>query len=238
MTAGTRAGASRHWREHFGQRHRRAAAGEVAGSLDYSNERVRLQTYASLIEGVGRLAGARALDAGCGWGALALALHGCGAEVTALDLVPETISELERRYPFISWRVADLGRLEEVGDLGPFDAIVAAEVLQYVDFATALGALWQLLAPGGRLVAAVPNADCPIVRRVARRDEHWVPVSEEQVRAAASGLDELSELRLRGLDFQEDQSFLPYRSSEWASRLAGTPNRIVLALVRGGGAGG
>lgn len=220
------------WRRHYGDKHAKVGELGVAASLDYPNERVRLQTYASLLEGLGELAGKRILDAGCGWGSLSLALHGCGAEVVGVDLVPETIAELRRRYPFIDWRQGDIADRESLAGLGEFAAVVVAEVLQCVDFDAAVELLWQKVAPGGRLVAALPNADCPIAQRVTRQlDERWRPVSPRQVEAAARRLG-VAAAYLRGLDFRDDQTFQPYRASDWGAEIEGTPNRLVMVWLR------
>lgn len=221
-----------HWREHFRRRHRRVPEEGVARSLDYSNDRVRFQTYAHVLEGLGVVAGRTVLDAGCGWGTLALLLHASGARVTAFDLVPETIAELAGRHPEIDWRVVDLTAPGPLDGLGPFDGVAAAEVLQHVPFAPAVRALWRVLAPGGRLVASVPNRDCPIVERAQQvQGEHYRPVAQAEIRELAADLGAAA-VHLRGLDFQADQSFLPYAASGWGDAVAGRPNRLLFALVR------
>jgi len=221
-----------HWREHFRRRHRQVEAEGVARSLDYSNDRVRFQTYAYVLEGLGVVSGRAVLDAGCGWGTFALVLHACGARVTAFDLVPETIAELARRHPAIDWRVADLTDPGQLDPLGPFDGVAAAEVLQHVPFGPAVRALWRVLAPGGRLVASVPNRDCPIVERAAQvQGEHYRPVAQAEIRELAAELGAAA-VHLRGLDFQADQSFLPYAAGGWGDAVAGRPNRLLFALVR------
>ncbi len=220
-------GLAEHWRRHYAERHARVAELGVAGSLDYSNERVRLQTYASLLEGLGELSGRRVLDAGCGWGSLSLALHGFGAEVIGVDLVAATVVELRRRYPFIDWREADLADPASIEALPAVD-----EVLQYVPFDSAAAALWRLLSAGGRLVAAVPNAECPIAQGVRRRQEgRWQPVSPGEIRAAARRLG-VREVWMRGLDFRSWQTFQPYLAGDWSQGdPAGSPNRLVFVWM-------
>jgi 2-polyprenyl-3-methyl-5-hydroxy-6-metoxy-1,4-benzoquinol methylase len=221
------------WREHFRRRHRRGGEEGLAKSLDYSNERVRIQTYAHVLEGLGEVAGRALLDAGCGWGSFALLLHACGARVTAFDLVPETIAELARRHPEIDWRAADVADPAALAALGRFDGVAATEVLQYVPFGPAVRALWAVLAPGGRLVAAVPNRDCPIVARVAREQEgRYRPVSQGEIRELAADVG-AEAVRILGLTFLDDQRFLPYAASGWGDEAPGRPNRLVFALVKG-----
>ena len=226
--------APEHWREHFRRRHRQAEAEGVARSLDYSNDRVRFQTYAHVLEGLGEVAGRALLDAGCGWGTFALVLHACGARVTAFDIVPETIATLAERHPGIDWRVTDLCDPEQLGLLSPFDGVAATEVLQHIPFGPAVRALWAAVAPGGRLVASVPNRDCPIVARAARvQGEHYRPVSQAEIRELAAELG-ADAVHLQGLGFQDDQSFLPYAASGWGATVPGRPNRLLFALVKGG----
>jgi SAM-dependent methyltransferase len=84
---------------------------------------------------------ARVLEVGCGRGDLARALAAAGHEVTAVD--PEAPGgPLFRRVT-----------LEDFGEPGPFDAVVASRSLHHVpDLAVALDKIAALLRPGGVLV--------------------------------------------------------------------------------------
>jgi cyclopropane-fatty-acyl-phospholipid synthase len=103
--------------------------------------------------------GARVLEIGCGWGALAANLAGHGAHVTGVTLSHEQLA-------FASDRMAQAG-LDDRVDLrlcdyrhvtGTFDRIVSIEMLEAVGEAwwpTYFGQIRDCLAPGGRAVLQV-----------------------------------------------------------------------------------
>ena len=235
MSEKTRRAKTIYWRTHFQHQHRQLSKDGLARSLDYSNEAVLLQTYSQILEGAGELNQKSILDAGCGWGNFTLILHACGANVTGIDIIPETIALLRQRYPFISWQVLDLMDETAMSFLPSFDCIVAAEVFQNVDFEPVVRSLWSYVRPGGRLVASVPNSECPIVRQIVKRPNHggfWSSVSQTQIRRIGETLADIQEIWMRGLTFQEDQDFLPYFAGSWDKTIQGTPNRIVFVIVR------
>src|SRR4029079_6239028 len=96
--------------------------------------------------------------------------------------------------------------------LGSYDLAFVLEVLQYVPLAETLGALWDRLLPGGRIVGIVPNADCPIVSRTRARfgGAKYAPPTLHQIDAVLRGCDELESVAYRGLAFRDDQRLLPY----------------------------
>jgi 2-polyprenyl-6-hydroxyphenyl methylase/3-demethylubiquinone-9 3-methyltransferase len=108
-----------------------------------------------------RLAGARALDVGCGGGLLSEAMAGEGAEVTALDLSPQLI-DVARLHLLESGRRVDY-RLQSVEALadempGRFDVITCMEMLEHVpDPGSVLAACARLLRPGGQLFLSTLN---------------------------------------------------------------------------------
>ena len=96
----------------------------------------------------------RVLDLGCSAGALGAGLRERGAEVVGVELDPELAAAAARRLDRVV--VADAARLP--GDLGRFDAIVAADVLEHLaDPWTALRDAVRLLEPGGTVVVSLPN---------------------------------------------------------------------------------
>ncbi len=108
---------------------------------------------------LGTGSGARVLEIGCGWGALATHLAKSGAHVTGLTLSQEQLR-------FARERVAHAGMTDQV-DIklldyrevtGSFDAIVSIEMLEAVGEAwwpTYFKQLRDRLAPGGRAVLQV-----------------------------------------------------------------------------------
>lgn len=96
----------------------------------------------------------RVLDLGCANGALAEAITRLGHQVTGVD-VAASPGVQGRMHRFV---VADLerGLPEDLG--GPFDVIVAGDVLEHVRHPeVVLARFGDLLAPGGHALVSVPN---------------------------------------------------------------------------------
>jgi SAM-dependent methyltransferase len=114
---------------------------------------------------LGDISGARAVDYACGTGHYSRLLKQLGAkDVLGVDLSPamiEAARDEEIKDP--------LGILYSVGDaatmdvFGSFDVAVAAFLFNYAEDEETLGRMFRSvaanLAPGGRLVAVVPNPD-------------------------------------------------------------------------------
>ncbi|MFD0858460.1 magnesium protoporphyrin IX methyltransferase [Roseovarius aquimarinus] len=91
------------------------------------------------------LTGARILDAGCGTGALAVALAARGADVVAIDISPALIDIARRRQPEglpgrIEFRAGDMLTPE----LGHFDHAMAMDSMIYYGAADIAGCLGRL----------------------------------------------------------------------------------------------
>ncbi|MET1133390.1 MAG: class I SAM-dependent methyltransferase [Aeromicrobium sp.] len=101
--------------------------------------------------------GSRILDAGCGTGRMAAALHAAGHIAYGVDVDPELIAAAETDHPGPTYAVADLSELtlEDVGG-EPLDLVMCAgNVLVFVAPGTELEVLERLCAvtrPGGRVV--------------------------------------------------------------------------------------
>ena len=183
----------------------------------------RGSSHAALLDIVGARQPGRVLDLGCGSGRLGEALRALGHHVVGVDL-HDTPDAKERLDAFI---VADLehGVPAGVQEHGPFDTIVAADVLEHVrDPDRLLVEVRDLVADGAQVVASVPNVG------------HWYP----RLRVASGRFD----YDARGILDRDHVRFFTRRSfarlterTGWriaASRPTGVPFDV---MARGGPAG-
>jgi methionine biosynthesis protein MetW len=98
----------------------------------------------------------RVLDLGCAAGALGAGLTRRGAEVVGIELDPHYASVAAGRLARVV--NADVEQALARDDLGRFDCVVAADVLEHlVDPWAALRRAAALLEPGGTVVISLPN---------------------------------------------------------------------------------
>jgi SAM-dependent methyltransferase len=204
--------------------------------LDYSNHRVQLQSLAAAIDATGGVLGRTCLDAGCGRGQLSLALRALGASaVTGIDVAAVTIQELQTKHPSCQWSLGSISDAATYAHLGRFDLVFAFEVLQYVALDSCLALLWRSTRPGGRLVALVPNRDCPIVAKTVQRfSGQYAPVAPNELKAKLSSLADLEFWACRGFWFRNDQRIAPYDLSPWTAdpTFEKPPNRLLFIAQR------
>lgn len=110
---------------------------------------------------IGRLdlpSGARLLDAGCGTGGLLARLSAMrpDLQLTGLEYDPEAASLASEKTPGLTVQVGSVNAMPYAD--ASFDAVVSADVLCHagVDQAAALGELYRVLKPGGRLLLNLP----------------------------------------------------------------------------------
>jgi 2-polyprenyl-3-methyl-5-hydroxy-6-metoxy-1,4-benzoquinol methylase len=190
-----------------------------SAQLGFSNERVMIQNASFILECAGEIEGKRVLDCGCGSGRLARIFHSLGGVVEAFDPLGDRISELQDQYPSIRWAESTLEQWtaarEQRDSAHTYDIVVASEVLQHIG-TESLPALFALVVPGGRLIATVPNSDCPIVQTAAQRfDGHYTPLSFTALPEMLRALMPTAELAWRGFRFQDDQTLAPYVATGW-----------------------
>ncbi|RIK46108.1 MAG: hypothetical protein DCC58_04265 [Chloroflexi bacterium] len=155
----------------------RSAWNERASSWDRMHREVDATWVADKERMLAALAirpGERALDAGCGPGQWAVVLAQAGATVTATDLSPEMLKYAARRAAeagvTLDLREGDVLAQTLALPAGAFDIIHCRCVLQFThDLVAVLEAFARALAPGGRLLTAVPGALSPIYRDSYRR---------------------------------------------------------------------
>jgi len=100
----------------------------------------------------------RVLDLGCGPGSFARQLVARGCTVTGVDVNPE--HALSARAYCADVRLADLENvaLEELFPVERFDAAICADILEHLRNPNRLlGEIAKVLAPGGALLASIPN---------------------------------------------------------------------------------
>lgn len=95
--------------------------------------------------------GEKILDLGCGTGDLAKKLHDLGTEVTGVDKSSNMVSAAVKKYPEISFRVADATDLPYRNE---YDAVFSNATLHWVkDPKKALESIYNSLKENGRFVA-------------------------------------------------------------------------------------
>jgi SAM-dependent methyltransferase len=140
-------------------RYRAHKMGFGSGELAFASDAYELKETAGTSHDVvlrwlrDRPAG-RVLDLGCSDGSLAERLREAGHHVTGVDLIAhEGVKERVDRFVEAD---LDLGVPPQVE--GPFDVVLAADVLEHVRHPERiLDQVRGLLAPGGSLVVSVPN---------------------------------------------------------------------------------
>lgn len=204
--------------------------------LDYSNGGVQIQTFAAALEAAGPVEGRRCLDVGCGRGQFARALLGLSAAaVTGIDIVPEVVEQHAAAAPAIRWLCGSLQDRGFAAHLDQYELVFLLEILQYIPLVPTLDVVWSHVAPGGRLVAVVPNGDCPIAARTrARFGARYDPPTGAQIAEAVSALPDALHWAIRGMFFRADQTVAPYELSPWGtqSQWAVAPNRLQCVVLR------
>lgn len=134
----------------------------------YLSKGVHVDLRARLVrELLGEPRDARILDLGCGDGGLSLPFAGAGNELVLVDRSPEMLERARRRAP-PSARVTFVhGDLDTLELDGRFDVVLCVGVLAHVDNpARTIARVAGLLAPGGRAVFQITDADRALGRLV------------------------------------------------------------------------
>jgi SAM-dependent methyltransferase len=140
---------------------RLARIGYLSGHLGGVGDEYRLKqaensSHSIVLHWLERMPSGRVLDLGCSSGLLAERVRAFGHRVTGVDMHPLP-GVTERVDRFLE---ADLDRGLPLGidDEGPYDVVVAADVLEHVrDPERLLKEVRSVLVPGGTLIVSVPN---------------------------------------------------------------------------------
>lgn len=125
--------------------------------LDYE-QTVRSRAVLSLLR---PQAGETILDIGCGNARDILPILHAKATIVGVDVSPEMIRQgkcdlAKAGFPDVELHVGDATRLDF--PTGAFDAVLCSEVIEHIpDAAAAIGEMYRVLRPGGRLVLSTPN---------------------------------------------------------------------------------
>ena len=125
--------------------------------LDYE-QTVRSRAVLSLLKA---RAGETILDIGCGNARDIVPILRANARIVGVDISPEMIrqgkSDLANAgFPDVDLRVGDATALDFPA--GIFDAVLCSEVIEHIpDASRAIGEIFRVLRPGGRLVLSTPN---------------------------------------------------------------------------------
>ena len=113
-------------------------------------------SHAVILRWLEQMPSQRVLDLGCSGGLLASRVRALGHDVTAADVIElPGIRECVDRFVRAD---LDQGLPEELTELGPFDVVLAADVLEHLrEPRQLLGQVAGVLAPHGSLIASVPN---------------------------------------------------------------------------------
>jgi SAM-dependent methyltransferase len=126
--------------------------------------------------------GQRVLDLGCGEGRHVIAAAACdGVDAVGVDLSREDLATARERMREFGDNVpgmfallaGDALRLPFPDDC--FDAVICSEVLEHIpDYRAAVGEVYRVLKPGGRLCVSVPRPWCERLCWLLSRDYHQV----------------------------------------------------------------
>jgi O-antigen biosynthesis protein len=135
-------------------------ASERIDPRDFPGEPISLDHYARYVLAGEFAPGKRVLDVACGFGYGSRYLRAAGAtNVLGVDVAEEAIRVAREQYATdgVSFAVTDAHHLSD-SVAGPWDVIASFETIEHlVDPGKFITECYALLAPGGVLIASVPN---------------------------------------------------------------------------------
>lgn len=138
---------------------------EIIWNWDSPSGRHRADRRGELFVRHARLGpGTRALELGCGTGEFLRRVAHSGAEIRGIDLSQHLLARARVRaaaFPDVSLVCGNAEQLPYPD--ASFDAVYGSSVLHHLDLPRALGEVFRVLRPGGRLVCTEPNLVNPQV---------------------------------------------------------------------------
>ncbi|GAC1360220.1 MAG: hypothetical protein NVSMB42_19690 [Herpetosiphon sp.] len=192
--------------------------------------------WETMLDAVAVEPGMQVLDVGCGAGSASAYAAARGARVNGVDLAESLIMIARRRVPDADFRVCDVAALPYADRV--FDAVMAANVLQYVTEPRAvLREIHRVCAPGARVAVAVWDAPAmcdlyalwqEIGQTLSLSIEAPVTLSQPNVLAAL--------LNGAGLQFCHEYhvaywSTYPDRETAWQAIMSSGPLQAVRCVV-------
>lgn len=142
---------------------------------EHDLEAAQLRKIDAILDDAHVVAGARVLEIGSGWGALAIRAAQRGAKVTTITLSAEQAALARQRFAEAGVDV-DLRLVDYREVTGTYDAIVSVEMIEAVGeeyWPTYFATIDKLLAPGGRV--AIQAITMAHHRYLATRDSYgWI----------------------------------------------------------------
>ncbi|MBN2386428.1 MAG: methyltransferase domain-containing protein [Anaerolineales bacterium] len=132
---------------------------------------VRAQRRAATIaRAAGLTPGMRVLEIGCGTGNFTEKFAAYGAQIIALDISEELLTEARRRgLPDVTFLCQPF---ETLGSAEAFDAILGSSILHHLEIGPALQEILRLLRPGGVMSFAEPNMANPQI--MLQKNVRWI----------------------------------------------------------------
>jgi SAM-dependent methyltransferase len=131
-------------------------SGDFGGVGDEYALKQNDSSHATILRWLERRPPANLLDLGCSGGLLSERIRALGHTVTGVDVLE--IDGVRDRVDHFIQADLDRGLPAEVADRGPYDVVVCGDILEHVRSPERLlREVRDLLAPGGVLIASVPN---------------------------------------------------------------------------------
>lgn len=128
-------------------------------AIDLDSERAQVLSgpVTNRLDSYLHMPGSLVLEAGCGTGAVAVALGTMGHRVVGLDLAEQTLRRARRTWPDFRGAVGDVCRMPFPDE--SFDAVISLGVLEHNESGpqAALEEHRRILRPGGVLLVTVPR---------------------------------------------------------------------------------